>query len=60
MKTKEEIVKDTISIIEELEFGVINTELRNYLKIKLSTLYDILGEDLPEEYWERVEEAIKE
>lgn len=60
MKAKEEIVKDVISIIEELEFGVINTELRDYLKIKLSTLYDILREDLPEEYWERVEEAIKE
>ena len=35
--------------------GNKNAELKHYLQIKLSVLYNILSEDVPEEYWEQIE-----
>ena len=32
--------------------------LAEKLKIELALLYDILGEEVPEEYWEQIEEVI--
>ena len=59
MKKKEEILKDLYATLAELQ-GTVWTEeskgLMKYLKIKLSVLYDILGEEVPGEYWEQIEE----
>ena len=54
MKTKQEILKDLFAILGELQHGVDNSNLETYLKTKLETLYDILGEDVPEEYWDEI------
>lgn len=59
MKKKEDILKDLYSTLAELqgtEWSEENENLEKYLKIKLSVLYDILGEEVPEEYWEQIEE----
>lgn len=40
---------------EELKY---KPELARDLKTELSLLYEILGEDIPEEYWEQIEEEI--
>ena len=58
MKTKQEILKDLFATLTELQNGVKENNLRNHLKVKLEVLYDVLGEDVPEEYWEQIEELI--
>lgn len=55
MKSKEEILKDLLATLTELQNGVSGEILKTYLETKLSILYDILGEDVPEEYWEQIE-----
>lgn len=55
MKTKQEILKDLFATLGELQHGVDNSDLETYLKTKLETLYNILGEDVPEEYWDEIE-----
>lgn len=55
MKSKEEILKDLLATLAELQSGVSGEILKTYLETKLSILYDILGEDVPEEYWEQIE-----
>lgn len=58
MKKKEDILKDLYATLAELQ-GLTdrgNKGLMECLKIKLSILYDILGEEVPEEYWEQIEE----
>lgn len=37
---------------------VSNALLYSRLRGQLSVLYDILGDDVPEEYWEQIEEII--
>jgi len=59
MKKKEEILKDLYCTLAELESNTGGKDLRNYLRIELQILYDILGEDVKEEYWERIEEEIR-
>lgn len=59
MKSKEEILKNLYVTLAELQgtaWGEENKDLEKYLRIKLTVLYDILGEEVPEEYWEQVEE----
>lgn len=57
MKSKNEILSKLFSILAELESGTAEEpELRNYLIAQLAVLYEILGDDVPEEYWERIEE----
>lgn len=59
MKKKEEILKDLYATLAELQgtnWTEENKGLMEYLKIKLSVLYDILGEEVPERYWEQIEE----
>ena len=58
MKTKQEILKDLFVTLAELQSKTAAAELEKYLKIKLQILYDILGEDVPAEYWEQIEELI--
>lgn len=56
MKTKNEILKDLMCILAELQSGIDDKYLEEIQATKLSVLYDILGEDVPEEYWEQIEE----
>lgn len=58
MKSKEEIMKRLFATLAELQSGTAVEELYNKLCIKLETLSDILGDDVPEEYWEQIEEFI--
>jgi len=58
MKTKQEILKDLFDTLAELESGKVANGLKRYLKVKLETLYEVMGEDVPEEYWDRIEKAI--
>lgn len=55
MKNKDDILKDCMCVLAELEHGV-DEHLESYLKAKLSVYVDILGEDIQEEYWERLDE----
>lgn len=58
MKSKEELLKRLYATLAELEYGVDNKELEQVLKVQLGLLYDILGDDVKEEYWERIEDII--
>jgi len=59
MKSVQEIKKDLFATLHELETReTMPNHLQNYLTTKLSILYDILGEEVPEEYWERIENFI--
>ncbi|WP_279381902.1 hypothetical protein [Clostridium botulinum] len=37
-------------MLAELEYGVANKDIENML-----VYYDVLGEDIDEEYWKRIE-----
>lgn len=59
MKSKDEILKMLYVTLAELQgtsWTEGNKSLEEYLRIKLTVLYDILGEEIPEAYWEQVEE----
>ena len=61
MKSKEELLSMLYSKLAELQDGRIkvnNPEFVEQLKIELALLYDILGEDVPEEFWEQIEKEI--
>lgn len=61
MKTKQELLQMLYSRLAELQDGKIKQDKPNLtekLKIELALLYDILGEEVPEEYWEQIEEVI--
>ena len=61
MKTKQELLQMLYSRLAELKSSVVkqdNPSLAERLRIELSLLYDILGEEVPEEYWQQVEEEI--
>ena len=61
MKTKQELLQMLFSRLAELQDGKVkqdNPNLAEKLKIELALLYDILGEEVPEEYWEQIEEVI--
>ena len=54
MKTREELHKMLFERLAELQDGRIKTdnpEFAEHLAIELGLLYDILGDDVPEEYW---------
>lgn len=58
MKTKEELLKSLFAILAELQKSDIeskNSALPIVLRIKLEILFDILGEDVPEEYWDDIQ-----
>lgn len=61
MKTKQELLQMLYSRLAELQNGKVKQDKPNLakkLKIELALLYDILGEEVPEEYWEQIEEVI--
>ena len=61
MKIKQELLQMLYSRLAELQNGKVKQDKPNLaekLKIELALLYDILGEEVPEEYWEQIEEMI--
>ena len=61
MKTKQELLSMLYSRLAELQDGrikTVNPTAAEKLRIELNLLWDILGEDVPEEYWEQIEEEI--
>lgn len=68
MKTKQELLEMLFAKLAELQDinkqplnnnTVIQTsQLAQRLRIEVALLYDILGDDVPEEYWEQIEEEI--
>ena len=63
MKTKQELLSMLYSKLAELQDGRIkvnNPTFAEQLKIELALLYDILGDDVPEELWEQIEKELSE
>ena len=63
MKTKQELLSMLYSKLAELQDGRIkvnNQTFAEQLKIELALLYDILGDDVPEEFWEQIEKELSE
>lgn len=61
MKTKQELLKMLFSRLAELQYGKIKVDNPEFAKqeaIELSLLYDILGDDVPEDYWASIEAEI--
>lgn len=58
MKTKDELLTMLFARLDELQHGAPDQQLTEHLKTELSLLYDILGDDVPSEYWEQIEEQI--
>lgn len=58
MKAEQEILKNLLAILAELQSGTASGDLETYLRIKLGIYYDILGESVPEEYWGQIEKEL--
>ncbi len=62
MKTKEELLSMLYAILAELQGRkgdpTLTPMMFTRLTAKLELLNDILGDDVPEEYWEQIEELI--
>lgn len=61
MKTKEELLQMLFAKLAELQNMIkigVQPSLLMVLQTEVALLYDILGEDVPEEYWEQIEEVI--
>ena len=61
MKTKQELLEMLFAKLAELQDGrikTVNPTVAKKLQTELNLLWDILGEDVPEEYWEQIEEEI--
>ena len=61
MKTKQELLEMLFAKLAELQDGrikTVNPVIAKRLQTELNLLWDILGEDVPEEYWEQIEEEI--
>lgn len=61
MKSKEQIKSMLFSRLTELEDGRIKTlspKIAQYRSIELALLYDILEDDVDDEYWDRIEHQI--
>ena len=61
MRTKQKLLQMLYGRLAELQNGKVKQDKPNLaekLKIELALLYDILGEEVPEEYWEQIEELI--
>ena len=63
MKNKQELLSMLYSKLAELQDGRIkvnNPTFAEQLKIELALLYDILGDDVPVEFWEQIEKELSE
>ena len=61
MKTKQELLQMLYSRLAELQDGriqTLNPTTTKRLQTELNLLWDILIDDVPEEYWEQIEEEI--
>ena len=61
MKTKQELLEMLFAKLAELQDGRIKTvspTIAKRIQAELNLLWDILGEDVPEEYWKQIEEEI--
>ena len=61
MKTKQELLEMLYSKLAELQDGRIKTgnpTVAEILRTQLNLLWDILGDDVPEEYWDQIWEEI--
>ena len=61
MKTQQELLQMLYSRLAELQDGrikTVNPIIAKKLQTELNLLWDILIEDVPEEYWEQIEEEI--
>ena len=64
MKTKQELLQMLFARLAELQdlskkpISTQNATLVPRLQAELALLYDILGEEVSEEYWEQIEEVI--
>lgn len=61
MKTQQELLQMLYSRLAELQDGrikTVNPTMTKRLQTELNLLWDILIEDVPEEYWEQIEEEI--
>lgn len=62
MKSKEEILKMLFATLAELQSGTTksNKPLDTKLRTELRLLYDILGDEVPEEFWGQIEKETEE
>ena len=61
MKTQQELLSMLYSRLAELQDGrikTVNPIIAKKLQTELNLLWDILIDDVPEEYWEQIEEEI--
>lgn len=61
MKTQQELLQMLYSRLAELQDGrikTVNPTMTKRLQTELNLLWDILIDDVPEEYWEQIEEEI--
>jgi hypothetical protein len=55
MKIAAELKSMLFERLAEIKEGGLTERYEEQLKIELALLYDILGEEVPEEYWEEIE-----
>ena len=61
MKTKQELLSMLFCRLAELQHGGIKIENPEYARqdaTELALLYDILGDEAPENYWKQIEKEI--
>ena len=61
MKTKQELLEMLFAKLAELQDGrikTVNPIIVKRLQTELNLLWNIRGDDVPEEYWEQIEEEI--
>ena len=58
---QQELLEMLFAKLAELQDGrikTVNPKVAEILRTELNLLWNILGEDVPEEYWEQIEEKI--
>lgn len=58
MKSRQELLKMLYTILAELQSGTLRGNMKARQQVRLELLYDILGEEIPEEYWGQIEKEI--
>ena len=61
MKTKQELLEMLFAKLAELQDGrikTVNPPVAEILRTELNLLWKILGDDVPEEYWDQIWEEI--
>jgi hypothetical protein len=58
MKTEAELLKMLFERLAEIKAGGLVPAYDEQCRIELALLFDILGEAVPEEYWEEIEDNL--